>query len=657
MKPLWVLVGILLIIPNLGNALEFNYRESDVVSALLKDVVHTLPLVVHERLKTDGIAIQLVNSPEVRLASLDTRKVIISINQRIKQFKYDKLRTLNPDDWLSVKNSKTIKTKHKTLYHLLLGALLHEIFHYYDHKGIPHYEYMKSRKRCIEAAVIHQPAYEPECLAIQRLELSISDSPEFLQLAGFPKRGLLMTENKSLNSQSQRTPDSYEYSSPEEAFAVNMEFFLLDPEYQCRRPLLYEYLVKHFQHVPFPQGHCQTSNHVLIQYSTPTTFADQWQELDMSKLYQVHYLWAGPGEESFSRFGHSMLRLVFCAKERTEIGPECLKDVYAHRIISFRAAVDDMQINSLKGISGSYPSYLYMLSASDVINEYTRTELRTLYSLPLKLSSKEKQRVLLAALEAHWAYKGNYKFLSNNCAHETLNLLQTALVDRPRLLAQSTLRPDSLYELLIDMGVAEPKFRASSLPESFPQLVFKSQIRLFEDNVNVLSNAGLISEEMTFEAYQALPASQRLEMVKSLFTNKAGEFRKRDLYAFLNLSELGLERLTLATLKTHMAQFVEYAQNHSEKFSLDVTELTGLLKKMMSANQLVDLGNSYGIPTAEEIQALDTTNAEQRFDTTKKFIVKLLTEFRDYLPEAERQRLADEELLVAIGQRALPRYK
>ncbi len=657
MKSLLVLIGILLVVPQWSNALEFKYRGNDVVAALLKVVIHSLPLVVHERLKSDIIEVETINAPEKEIASLNPHKNLISINQKIKHFKYEKLKMLSPSDWLDAKHSQVIKTKHNTLYHLLLGALIHEVFHYYDHKSIPHYEYLKTRRRCIQAAVIRQPSYDPECVAIQGLELSISDSPEFLQLAGFPKRGLLISENNSLNSQAERSPDAYEYTSPEEAFAVNMEFFLLDPEYQCRRPLLYDYFVKQFDHVPFPQSHCQPSKHVLIQYSTPTSFADQWQDLDFSKLYQIHYLWAGPGEESFSRFGHSMIRLVFCAKSRNEVGPECLSDIYAHRIISFRAAIDDMQINSLKGISGSYPSYLYMLSASDVINEYTRTELRTLYSLPLKLTKKEKERVLIAALEAHWAYKGNYKFLSNNCAHEALNLLQTALVDRPRFLAQSTLRPDSLYNLLIDTGVAEAKYAAESLPEAFPQLVFKSQERLFVDNVKVLSQAGLVPQNLSFADYQRLPALARLNIVKALVANKTGNYHKKELYAFLNLSELSLERLTLRTLKTHMAEFVTYAQKHSEKFSLDVTQLTSLLKNMMSANQIIDLGSSYGIPTEREIESLNTNEAEKRFMKTKEFKVKLLTEFRDFLPAEKREPLADEELHVAIGQQALPRYK
>jgi hypothetical protein len=36
-------------------------------------------------------------------------------------------------------------------------------------------------------------------------------------------------------------PDSYELSSPKEYIAVNMEYFLLDPSYACRRPALYQY--------------------------------------------------------------------------------------------------------------------------------------------------------------------------------------------------------------------------------------------------------------------------------------------------------------------------------------------------------------------------------------------------------------------------------
>lgn len=202
-----------------------------------------------------------------------------------------------------------------------------------------------------------------------------------------------------------------------------------------------------------------------------------------------------------------------------------LKDVYAHRIISFRAAIDDFKISSLKGITGDYPSYLYFLSFSDVTLEYTRTELRDLYSLPLNLTAKEMKKVVLAALESHWTYKGTYKFLSNNCATETLNLLRTALAHRPKVLALESIRPDHLYNDLINIGLADKKYNLHIIQKIFPELVRNSHTHLFDTNLKVLFDAGLVPSNFTLQEYQKLPVNTRLAMIKAVIENKGGQYK------------------------------------------------------------------------------------------------------------------------------------
>lgn len=638
-------------------SLELQYSQHDTIEKLIDDSLHALPLLMHERLKSNRLVIHVVTLPNTEIANLDFDRQEIEVNRHILDFKYENLRELKPDAWLEDSKKHILFSKHHSLYDLFVGSLIHEIAHFYDLKGFPHYEYLKTRKYCIYAAVSRQSSYEPECRMIQDIKKTISDSPEFLQLAGFPKRGFLIQDNDSLNSQKERSPDAYEFTSPDEAFAVNFEFFILDSDFRCRRPLLYSYYARQFDYLPFPKANCDTDKHVLIQYSTPASFDEQWQELDLSKLYEVHYLWAGPGPEVFSKFGHAMLRLVFCAKNRTVMGPECLNDVYAHRIISFRAAIDDFQISSMKGLTGNYPNYLYFLSASDVISEYTRSEFRTIYSLPLKLNETEKRRIVLAALEAHWSYKGSYKFLTNNCAHETLNLLQTALVNRPRFLAQSVVRPDSLYDLLIDQGLADSQNDRSHIEGSFSPLKLQSQRRLLEENLNVLKLKGYVENNKDLESYFSLPSKLREQILLNAINEFKKTGKKQGLYGFLNLAELQLEQLTLQKMKQKLPSFIEYIQTKPFNADLDVTQITNLLKKMMSANQVIDLGQSYGIPTRSEIAKMNLDEARVRFEETKKLIKQVLILFRDFLPESERGSLAEEEKLVAMAQAVLPRYK
>src|SRR3546814_3856744 len=88
-----------------------------------------------------------------------------------------------------------------------------------------------------------------------------------------------------------------------------------------------------------------------------------------------------------SRWGHSMLRLVVCAPGRPR-GPDCRLDLQYHLVLSFRAFVDDVQVSSWRGLTGSYPSRLYLLPLQQVVDEYTRVELRGLQSIPLRRSEE-----------------------------------------------------------------------------------------------------------------------------------------------------------------------------------------------------------------------------------------------------------------------------
>ena len=132
-----------------------------------------------------------------------------------------------------------------------------------------------------------------------------------------------------------------------------------------------------------------------------------------------------------SRWGHAMLRLVVCAPGRRP-GPDCRLDLGEHLVLSFRAFVDDVQVSSWRGLTGSYPSRLFVLPLAQVVAEYTEVELRGLQSIPLRLSPAEIATLLQRAAQVHWSYDGRYGFIGNNCAVETARLLQVGV---PRLAA------------------------------------------------------------------------------------------------------------------------------------------------------------------------------------------------------------------------------
>ena len=72
-------------------------------------------------------------------------------------------------------------------------------------------------------------------------------------------------------------------------------------------------------------------------------------------------------------------------------------------MLSFRAFIDDVQISSWGGLTGRYPSRLYLLPMLQVIDDYTQGQLRGLRSVPLTLSRAQIAALLQRAAQVHWS--------------------------------------------------------------------------------------------------------------------------------------------------------------------------------------------------------------------------------------------------------------
>lgn len=124
-------------------------------------------------------------------------------------------------------------------------------------------------------------------------------------------------------------------------------------------------------------------------------------------------------------------------------------------MLSYRAFVNDVQLSSWDGLVGAYPSRLFVLPLGQVIDEYTKTELRSLASVPLRLNRDEIENLVRQAAEMHWSYDGNYWFLSNNCAVESLKLLRSGTAN-PRLNDLDSIMPNGLLAVLKGRGWPTP---------------------------------------------------------------------------------------------------------------------------------------------------------------------------------------------------------
>ena len=475
--------------------------------------------------------------------------------------------------------------------------------------------------RAANAALIHELAH----LYDRSPAGGMSRDPRLLDLAGWQDAPLRPWRTR--NRFTDRSPDPYELASPAEYLAVNLEHYLLDPDYTCRRPALAAYFARAFGEradaaacpadLPFVQADAGAASPLLL--------------LDPSRVYAVDYLLAEGNARPMSHWGHGMLRLVVCAPGRPP-GPACRLDLAWHRVLSFRAFVDDVQVSSWRGLTGSYPSRLFLLPLSQVVDEYTKVELRGLRSVPLRLEPGDIAALMQRAALLHWSYDGRYYFVGNNCAVETARLLRDG-VTRLGPLHLMSITPTGLLRRLARAGVADTTVfddpaEAIRLGYYFPSQADRYQA-MFE-----VARAALALPQHDVQDWLALPPARR-----------AGVFGDADLRtsaALLLLEEAALRRLELRArdaLKHHL----------SPQRTRPARAVRALEDALTRPSQLADGG--YGIPQPGDREAI-ARNAEALAARLQQQRAALLAQARTWLDPSIRASLdASEANVRALGAR------
>lgn len=346
---------------------------------------------------------------------------------------------------LSVNPNGQIRT-HKTKIQEARGTLIHETAHLYDFMNIRPINEKNFIDNCrlFKSTNKKNVPLPDQCEVYLDTKTTLSSNPYYLELAGWPLSVQGLNYREPNNLFRHRTADALEFKNSIEHFAVNFEYYLLDPDFKCRKPLLTKYFDQHFE-VKKSDSYCLNNFYVNPSSSNPEQIVRQ---IPFERVYQIHYLHADKGNETMSSWGHSMFRIVICDPKRKSIGPECLRDEYYHIVISFRAFIDTFSISSWKGLTGSYPSRLFIVPFEEVKKNYLQIELRDLISYPLNISENEKIRFLERALDIHWNYDSSYYFLTNNCASDSLNLLKSSLL-RAEIIEKKIIKPTDLRNLLL----------------------------------------------------------------------------------------------------------------------------------------------------------------------------------------------------------------
>lgn len=501
-----------------------------------------------------------------------------------KYFHPKKTLTLNRvvvDELAKGKNaSKALNCQHKSTYDQAIATIIHELTHAYD---------FKNKK--------------------------ISKSDEFIEVSDF-KKSLLSIKRRNVDPM--RSADEYEFKNVAEAFAVNMEYFTMDEEFACRRPLMFDFYKKHFEVDPFPGRSCKVNNTILLT----TQMGMLPYELTPDRVYRIDYLLASKGDDMVSGFGHSMFRIVMCAPEHydnitkkmnpaSNYGERCLDDKMFHVVLSFRANVQDSKLNMLKGLVGGYASMLFMLNFGDVLYEYNSEELRDVISYPLNLTQKEKETFLNRIVETHWNYKGNYKFITNNCAVESLNLVDNFVETRNNK-NKSRLTPYGVLKELIRAGlVTENDPKMETFPAKSERIVeaYKLAYNTTETNENKLEKAIL-------KHLKSTTSNERMEdFAKIQDKYPANLVTKADLIQMLNhrlkvASFSVLEQQGVRVVSNIMKKKLgEYAEKMKDKeLSEDEARIFAASNNKAVLESFTRGG--YGIPLKNEVVSVDELTKE-----------------------------------------------
>lgn len=497
--------------------------------------------------------------------------------------------------------SKKTSRPHGTLRRELLATVLHELTHLYDRARLWPAAEKTLLQRCRQqASSLGKVGLPDNCRGQTQRLYTLSDAPRLLDLAGWAQYVGRRGEREQSNRQVARSPDSYELSNPREFVAVNMEYFLLDPAYACRRPALYRYFRAHFGWAPSTAQPCAPAYAYL---NAGRDFARQpLGTLDPERVYAVDYLLAEANDQWASRWGHSMLRLIICAPGRPR-GPDCRLDLDQHLVLSYRAFVGDVQLSSWDGLTGAYPSRLFVLPLSQVIEEYTKVELRGLASVPLKLSRQELEALVEHAAEQHWSYDGNYYFVSNNCAVETLKLLRSGSA-RVELNSLDSILPNGLLDMLEGRGLAD----RSVLNDPKEALRLGYRFDSFRDRYQamfVVLKEHLPIPQERVDDWLALTASERRPW-----------FAQADLRtsAALLLLEQAAQRRQLLLAQDELKR--RYLSGREQRDG-SVDKAGGTLEKILASSGFLSrpaelLEGGYGLPQAAEWQHLEQESSSRQ---------------------------------------------
>ncbi len=399
--------------------------------------------------------------------------------------------------------------------------------------------------------------------------------------------------------------------SPRKSFASNLYLFLEDQEFKCRRPVHYYYFKSVFGVETNSDFDCAHTNQIFRAADPARNLKYDLVPLDPNRISEIDFVWGSPGKGLHAKFGHAMFRFVIC-REGRPVGYDCRADEDQHLMINFAANIADLEFDPIKGLRGKYPSMLLAENFATARDRYVQRQFQSLYSVPLVLTREQIKLFAERVVELHWAYQGDYKFFSNNCATEALSIVKTVLSERDDVQRLHVVRPKSIIRKLKGVGVLDTSYLKDLEIAKRRGYYFPSKKSEHEEKLNriqVLLPVDSEYKEISIDNYinQTTPVQR-----KEIFDIVKGH-EDFDMSIGLDFAELE-ENIRLRVLHKSWLSHVTYSverneRNETQELS-EIGNLTQVMVGLMTASVFLENGSdSYGIPAISEID-YDLNNSE-----------------------------------------------
>jgi len=455
------------------DAIDLNDSQARSLSKLLAEIEFSLPPIIWQTIARP-LSIKFADNDEfsrttIKLQACDSTEMSSDNLSRLTgtvdwlgEQRIHREISLNPG-LKSYLTDPAPSCRHKNSNNLIKAAIIHQVALEYDLVGLnasDQQELIKlngDRANCEEGGTrgYWQDWQEKnQCQYLINRQRLISDSYRFMKLAHFRHANF---SNSTVSKQKthfgpgkikrdytkSKIIDFRELDSSEQSFAVNMEYFLLDSAYSCRRPGFAQYFSRHFA---IDGIKCQPKLAFGRFYKK---WEGQFLPVDPSRVYQIHVAKASPCKDEFScKYGHFQYLVIQCAPHRKKVGPECLKDYKHFFSIEYHAYKDDWtqlwklpeapedeelaqeyhSTNMFNGFVGKYVAMQMHFFFTERIDYYVKQNNREYRSYPLNLTDFEKRQFLYNAFENFLYFRSSWYHLANNCVTLGIDLLQSSVM-------------------------------------------------------------------------------------------------------------------------------------------------------------------------------------------------------------------------------------